>query len=85
MCLIFTLCKTVKMLYWNSKIWVPVPFCRTVNDNRSLEHLNPNAISMVVLEQLQQIAHAMPGGCLLSDKLLDTKRTITEVTIRYSV
>ncbi|XP_038075188.1 mediator of RNA polymerase II transcription subunit 15-like [Patiria miniata] len=55
---------------------------RTANNNGSLDHLDPNAISMVVLEQLQQIAHAMPGECLLSDKLLDTKRTITEVTIR---
>ncbi|XP_071796439.1 uncharacterized protein [Asterias amurensis] len=61
---------------------IKTEIAKTVNNNGSLDHLDPNAISMVVLQQLQQIVLTFPGGCLLSDKLLDTNRTITEVTVR---
>ncbi|XP_022089106.1 uncharacterized protein LOC110978421 [Acanthaster planci] len=61
---------------------IKMEIVKTADGNGNLDRLDPNAISMVVLDQVEQIVLSMAGGCLLSDKLLDTKRTITEATIR---
>ncbi|XP_071486888.1 uncharacterized protein [Diadema antillarum] len=56
---------------------------RTANAKTGFDRLDPRAISMVVLEELPLLVRQLPGGCLLSERLLvASSRTITEVSIR---
>eukprot|EP00057_Strongylocentrotus_purpuratus_P017213 XP_011671687.1 PREDICTED: centrosomal protein kizuna [Strongylocentrotus purpuratus] len=56
---------------------------RTANSNSGFDLLDPRAISMVILEELPLLVQKLPGGCLLSERLLvASSRTITELSIR---
>ncbi|XP_033102741.1 centrosomal protein kizuna-like [Anneissia japonica] len=55
---------------------------KEANANRSLKHLNPNTMSMVILRELPLIIRKSSGGCLISDKILTSNMPCGEATIR---
>ncbi|XP_071961981.1 uncharacterized protein [Antedon mediterranea] len=55
---------------------------KEANNKKSLRHLNPNTVSMVILKELPLIIRKSSGGCLISDKMLTSTMPCSEVRIR---
>ncbi|XP_070577211.1 uncharacterized protein [Ptychodera flava] len=50
---------------------------RSANEGSSLDHLDPVAISMIVLHELPLLIRDMPSGCLIPDNMLIKVSSIT--------
>ncbi|XP_072032283.1 uncharacterized protein [Amphiura filiformis] len=55
---------------------------RSANQNSGLTRLDPNAVSMVIIQMLPSMVASFPGGCLMSDKMLNSNRPINEISVR---